>query len=57
MKDTFEELKSTPISFVRIKYATETLDFVLRKELVSEMDNTTYYPDSFFITNLPCILN
>jgi hypothetical protein len=57
MKDTFDELKSTPISFIRIKYATETLDFVLRKELISEMDGATYYPDSFFITNLPCILN
>lgn len=57
MKDTFEELMASKISFIRIKFATETTDYILKKEVVSEMDNKTYYPDSFFITQLPCIIN
>lgn len=55
MKDTFEELKKSPISFIRIKFAGETVDFVTKSELVSEVDKKTYNPDRFFIDYLKCI--
>jgi len=55
MKDTFEELKQSPISFLRIKFAGETVDYVAKSELVSEVDKKTYNPDNFFLDYLKCI--
>ena len=55
MKDTFQELKNSPISFIRIKFAGETTDYITKSELVSEVDKKTYNPDHFFIDYLKCI--
>ena len=55
MKDSFEELKKSPISLMRIKYTTETVDYVFSSELISEMDSQTYNPDVYFINYLKCI--
>ncbi len=55
MKDTFEELKKSPISFVRIKFSGETVDYITKSELVSEVDKKTYNPDHFFMDYLKCI--
>jgi hypothetical protein len=55
VKGSFEELKSSPVSMMRIKYLTETEDYVLKKEFQSELNNETYKPESYFITNLGCI--
>ena len=55
IKDSFQDLKSFPISFMRIKYATETVDYVLKSDLQSEMDFKTYNPDTYFINYLKCI--
>jgi hypothetical protein len=55
MKDTFQELKNSPISFIRIKFAGETADYVTKSELVSEVDKKTYNPDHFFMDYLKCI--
>ena len=55
MKDSFEELKSSPVSMMRIKYLTDTEDFILQKEFKSELTNEIYYPENYFINNLKCI--
>jgi hypothetical protein len=55
MKDSFEELKKSPISFMRVKYTTETVDYVFTSELISEMDSKTYNPDTYFMNYLKCI--
>jgi hypothetical protein len=39
---------------MRIKYLTDTEDYVLKKELKSELNNETYYPEDF-INYLKCI--
>ena len=57
LKGTLEDLKSAPVSSIRIKYTTETLDFIFKKELLSEMDGKTYFPGSYFIDALYCIEN
>ena len=57
MKDTFEALKSAPIAIMRIKYTTETVDYIVKNELVSEIDKSTYYPDSYFVNYLKCIID
>lgn len=55
VKGSFEELKSSPVSMMRIKYLTETEDYVLKKEFQSELNNEIYQPENYFITNLGCI--
>ena len=55
MKDTFEELKNSPVSMMRIKYFTDTEDYILKKEFKSELTNEIYKPETYFIDNLKCI--
>lgn len=55
VKENYEELKKSTISFIRIKFAGETMDYVTRSELISEVDTKTYHPENFFIDNLKCI--
>lgn len=54
-KGSFEDLESSPVSFMRIKYATETVDYSIRTELLSENDGAVYNPDRYFINYLKCI--
>ncbi len=55
MKDNYDELKKSPVFLMRIKYLTDTEDYVLKKEFTSELDGKLYQPDSYFIQNLHCI--
>lgn len=55
LKNDFEDLKKLTISMMRIKFATETMDYVLPKELISEKLKITYSPENFFIDNFKCI--
>ena len=57
LKDSFEELKSSPVSMMRIKYFTNTEDYILKKELKSELNNEMYQPETYFMNNLHCIEN
>ncbi|AWH85508.1 hypothetical protein HYN59_10460 [Flavobacterium album] len=50
-----EDLEKFPISFIRVKYATETIDYPVKKELNSETMAKKYYPESYFINSLKCI--
>ena len=54
MKDSFEQLKSSPISMMRIKYLTDTEDYVLKKEFTSELNNEIYQPETYFINTIKC---
>ena len=55
MKDTFEDLKSSAVSMMRIKYLTDTENYVLKKEFTSELNNEVYEPETYFINNLRCV--
>ena len=55
MKDSFEDLKNSPVSIMRIKYLTGTEDYVLKKEFKSELDNKVYNPETYFINTIKCI--
>jgi hypothetical protein len=57
MKESFEALKSSSVSILRIKFTTETVDYVVKEELVSEIDGKTYLPATYFTNYLKCILN
>jgi hypothetical protein len=57
IKGTIEDLKSSPVSTMRIKFTTESQDYIIKKQLISEMDKKSYSPSNFFIDFLPCIIN
>ncbi len=55
MKGTFEDLKNSPVSLMRIKYLTDTQDYIVKKEIVSELNGKYYQPENYFINNLHCV--
>ncbi|WP_395065703.1 hypothetical protein [Flavobacterium sp.] len=55
MIDSFQELKNSPISFIRVKFSGETIDYIGKSELVSELNGKTYAPDHFFMDYLKCV--
>ncbi len=57
MKGSFEELKNSAVTMMRIKYLTDTEDYILKKELKSELTNEIYEPETYFINNIRCIEN
>jgi len=57
MKDSFEELQKAPITLMRIRFSTETIDYIVKSSFVSEADAKTYTPETYFMDNLHCILN
>ena len=54
-KNDYEDLKKFPIVMMRIKYATETMDYILAKELKSEKLNTITFPENIFVDYFKCI--
>lgn len=54
-KDGFEDLKKYPVSLMKIKFVTETVDYVFKKELQSENIKGNYKPENYFIDYLKCI--
>jgi hypothetical protein len=55
MKDTFQDLKDSPIVLVRIKFASEMVDYIFKSELISELDKNIYHPETYFNNYLKCI--
>ena len=55
LKGSIEDLQNSPISIIRIKFTTESADFVVKKELVSELMNETFSPETYFMTYLHCV--
>jgi hypothetical protein len=56
-KENFEDLKTSPVTFMRVKYSGETVDFPFKTQLISELDKTTTEPENYFIHYLKCIEN
>ena len=56
--DDFEAIKKYPIIMMRIKFASETIDYILPKQLISEkISGGIFSPENFFIDNFSCIEN
>lgn len=55
MKDSIEELKSSPFNLLRIKYASETIDYIIKEELISEIDKAVSNPSTYFMDFLKCV--
>ena len=54
-KGSLEELEKSTITFIRIKYTTETVDYPIRSELNSETMKKQYFPEKYFINYLKCM--
>ncbi|CAM3418579.1 hypothetical protein [Flavobacterium chungbukense] len=57
MKDNFEELKKSPISIMRIKYLTNVEDYIVKRELTSELTGKVTNPNTYFMENIRCVEN
>lgn len=55
MKGSIEDLESSTITFIRVKYSGEMVDYPIRSELVSESMKQTYRPDTYLKENLKCV--
>ena len=51
----YEELKNSPITLMRIQYAGDSKDYVIKSELVSETLNTKSNPDIYLMNYMKCI--
>ncbi len=56
-KENYQELKVSPVTFMRIKFAGETVDYPFKTEFTAELDKKTYEPENYFINYLKCIEN
>jgi hypothetical protein len=56
-KENYEELKISPVTFMRVKFAGETIDYPFKTEFISEMNKNKYEPENYFINYLKCIEN
>ena len=56
-KENYEDLKLSPVTFMRVKFSGETIDYPFKTEFVSEMNKIKYQPESYFIYYLECIEN
>ncbi|MFP5439639.1 MAG: hypothetical protein ACLGH8_17825 [Bacteroidia bacterium] len=55
MKGSMEDLESSAITFIRVKYSGEIVDYPIRTELTSETMQQTFTPERYFIENLKCV--
>jgi hypothetical protein len=56
-KENFEDLSTSPVTFMRVRFAGETVDYPFRTELIAEMDKVKYEPENYFINYLKCLEN
>lgn len=56
-KENFEDLKISPVTYIRIKFAAETVDYPFKTEIISELDKKIYNPENYFIDYLKCVEN
>jgi len=55
LKNTIEELKVSPVNLMRVKYSTETVDYLIKPEMQSELLNEFIRPENYFIDYLHCV--
>lgn len=54
-KENYEELKKSPVAIMRIKYLTTTEDYIVKRELTSELNGKVYHPNTYFMENIRCV--
>lgn len=54
-KTNYEELKSSPISVMRLQYVGDKKDYNINADLASEITKLNYAPSYYFIDYLKCV--
>jgi hypothetical protein len=54
-KTNYEDLKNSPIMLMRIQFAGDSKDYVVKNELTSETLQTKSNPDVFFMNYISCV--
>ncbi|MGV8992685.1 MAG: hypothetical protein ACOH1O_01170 [Flavobacterium sp.] len=54
-KGTLQDLKDSPINFIRVKYASANTNFIFKSSLKSEFDGLSYEPETYFQRLLTCL--
>lgn len=54
-KDDSEFLKQSPVSLMRVKFGTETVDYIIKNAIRAELDNQLYTPATYFMDYFHCI--
>lgn len=54
-KENFEDIKKSPVTFMRIKFSGETIDYPFKSGFVSELDKKMYKPETFFMDYMKCV--
>ena len=57
IKGTFQDLKSSAVNMMRIKYLTDIEDYIIKKEFQSELNSQVYQPETYFVNYLHCMEN
>ncbi len=56
-RENYEDLKNSSVTFMRIKFSSDNIDYPFRSGFVSELDKKIYEPEFYFINYLKCIEN
>lgn len=54
-KENYQDLKTSPVTFMRIQYSGETTDYPFRTAFVAELDKALYEPGDYFMNYIKCI--
>jgi hypothetical protein len=57
IKENYEDLKTSPVTYMKVKFAGETADYPFKTEFISELDKVQYEPEKYFMDYLKCIEN
>ncbi|WP_264558646.1 hypothetical protein [Flavobacterium sp. N2270] len=55
VNSNYDDLKKYPINLMRIQFTNGAKDFVIQKEIKSELLNQTFFPENIFIDFLNCV--
>lgn len=53
-KDDVQALQSSPISIMRVKFASETQDYIIKTAFYAELDKKLYNPSTYLIDYFHC---
>lgn len=54
-KGSLEDLKNSPVTLLKVRFASGTSSFIFSSSLKSELDGLTYHPETYFQKLLGCL--
>jgi hypothetical protein len=54
-KHNYEDLKKSPVSLMRIQFSGDKQDYIIQKEIQSELLKDTFHPNRLFMDYLECV--